>query len=743
MIKIISLFGLAAFLLLLSLGYAQQIDVEPASRPKIGLVLGGGGARGAAHVGVLRQLEAMRIPIDAVAGTSMGAIIGGLYASGTSADEIAQILAEIDWEDAFRNDQPRPDLSFRRKEDDFSFLIDFDLGFRQGRFLIPKGVIYGQKQNRIFRALLWPHITVNDFDDLPIPYRAVTTDIINGETKVMDSGSLINAMRASMSIPGLFPPVEVQGHQLVDGGISNNLPIDVVREMGVDILIVVDVSAPLYSAEDLQTALEITDQVSNVFIKRNTDRQIETLSADDILIKPDLGAFTSADFAKIAEVIPLGRIAAEQQRAQLEVLSLSEVDYQVYENRRRKGRREKPLVIDTVSIETNSDISPRVIAARIRTQPGDILKLMRLEEDLARIYGMQYFERVSADIAEINGKTHLEINAQAKSWGPDYVHFGIELTDDFNGGSEYNLAARFTKTELNTLAAEWRTDIQIGEAPKLVSEIYQPLSVDSRFFLASSLDYEQTGFNQFDNGERIAEFRLTSRTVDLNVGREFGNWGEIRIGVKRGEAVTQLRTGAISLIDQIDEQFDIGQYAFQLRYDKLDNVKFPLMGSRLEIDARFSRYALKASNEFDLYRFGWIGARTRGRYTLLSRLAFGRVEHETAPGIENRFRLGGFLNLSGLSPGELVGPYFAISNLIFYRRFGSVENNLLNVPVYIGGSLEVGNVWQTSSERRNRKLISAGSLFVGVDSFLGPLYLAAGLSGEGKSALYFFLGRGF
>lgn len=714
------------------------------SRPKIGLVLGGGGARGAAHVGVLKVLEEMRIPVDAIAGTSMGAIIGGLYASGMSADEIAHVLTKIDWEDAFRNDQPRPDLSFRRKEDDFSFLIDFDLGLKEGRFLIPKGVLYGQKQNRIFRSLLWPYITLNDFDALPIPYRAVATDIVSGRMQVLDSGSLINAMRASMSIPGLFQPVAWQGRMLVDGGISNNLPIDVGRDMGADILIVVDVNADLHSEEALQTALEITDQVSNVFIKINTDRLIKTLSDKDILIKPDLKGVASTDFSSIARVIPAGHTAAEQHYEQLQKLSLPESDYQLYEKKRRKAQGKRSLKIDAVNIKTNSAVSTDVIATRVLTQPGDFLELEQLEEDLARIYGMQYFEHVDADIVNRDDEIHLDINAQAKFWGPDYLNFGIELTDDFDGSSEYNLVARLTKTELNALAAEWRMDLQIGESPKLSSEIYQPLSADSRFFIASSLSYEQTGFYQFNNGDRIADFTLTSRTMNIDWGREFGNWGELRIGIKRGEAVTQLRTGSPFLIsNEIHGGFDIGQYVLQMRYDKLDNVRFPLKGSRLEIDARFSRFNLNADNEFNLYRFGWLSARTKGRYTVLSRLALGRVVRETAPGIENRFRLGGFLNLSGLNTGERVGPYFAIANLIFYRRFGAMESSILNTPVYIGGSLEAGNVWQTVIERRKRRLISAGSLFVGIDSFLGPIYFAGGLSEDGDTALYFFLGRSF
>ncbi|HXO63181.1 MAG TPA: patatin-like phospholipase family protein, partial [Steroidobacteraceae bacterium] len=281
-----------------------------ARRPRIGLVLSGGGARGVAHVGVLKVLEDMHVPVDAIAGTSMGAVVGGLYASGLSAREIEKIMTSLNWQDAFRDRPPREDLTLRRKQEDQSFLVKFPLGVRGGRILLPKGLIEGQSLNELLRRLTLPVVRITKFDDLPTRFRAVATDLESGEPVVLDSGDLTSAMRASMSAPGIFAPVEREGRILVDGGIADNVPVDIARRMGVDIVIVVDVGAPLLGRDRLKDVTSISNQMLAILIRRNAEQQLATLGPKDVLIAPPLGEASSFDFGAVGRVIGAGEAAA-------------------------------------------------------------------------------------------------------------------------------------------------------------------------------------------------------------------------------------------------------------------------------------------------------------------------------------------------------------------------------------------------------------------------------------------------
>ena len=298
-----------------------------AERPRVGLVLGGGGARGAAHIGVLRELERHRVPIDAIAGTSMGAIVGGLYAAGMSVAELQDVVATLDWADTMSDTPPRKDLSFRRKQDDAHFPIDLELGLRGSELVVPMGVIQGQDLELLLRELTIGVSGISDFDDLPIPFRAVASDIESGEAVILDSGDLAQAIRASMAVPGALAPVRIGDRLLVDGGLVGNLPIDVARTMGVDVVIAVDVEFPLYSADELDSAFAISEQMLTILIHKETRRQIDTLGDDDVLIRPELGTFASSDFGRIADTLEPGAEAARAVSASLRRLTRSESEY--------------------------------------------------------------------------------------------------------------------------------------------------------------------------------------------------------------------------------------------------------------------------------------------------------------------------------------------------------------------------------------------------------------------------------
>ncbi|MBW2506662.1 MAG: patatin-like phospholipase family protein, partial [Deltaproteobacteria bacterium] len=373
---------------------AKSQNVSPAGRPKVCLVLSGGGARGTAHIGVIEVLEEMRIPIDCITGTSMGSIVGGLYASGISPREIKEALAAIDWQDAFNDNIPRKDRSFRRKRDDDLYLIKHKPGMGDdGKIKLPTGFLQGQKIDLIFKELALPVSGIRDFDELSIPFRAVATDITTGEAVVLSSGDLAKSMRASMSVPSIFAPVEMDGRLLVDGGVSNNLPVDVARDMGADIVIAVDISTPLKKREELTSAVSITGQLTGILTRRNTEAQIAILSGKDILIVPDLTGISSADFNESLAAIPKGKAAAEQQREQLAGLAVSQADYGKI-GRAMPERKKISPVIDFVKLDNRSRVSDEVILARIDVKTGEPLDVQALEHDIGIIYGLELFENV-------------------------------------------------------------------------------------------------------------------------------------------------------------------------------------------------------------------------------------------------------------------------------------------------------------------------------------------------------------
>ena len=358
----------AAMLFTMSATIAEEVAPvhaePPAERLRVGLVLGGGGARGAAHIGVLKELERLRIPVDAIAGTSMGAIVGGLYATGMSADELEELVGSLDWAGALSDKPERKDLSFRRKQDESQVPIDFELGVRGTELVLPAGVIQGHKLDLLLRELTLNVSHIDDFDRLPIPFRAIASDIERGEAWVMGSGDLAKSIRASMSVPGVFAPVRIGDRLLVDGGIVGNLPVDVMQDMGVDVIIAVDVEFPLYAREELVSALTISEQMLTILIRKETLRQIERLDADDILIRPELGVFASTNFGEIVETIGPGQAAAREQADKLTAIAVDEATWADY-----VAGRKRPLPpashLAFVPVVHDGKLAPAVLESRL------------------------------------------------------------------------------------------------------------------------------------------------------------------------------------------------------------------------------------------------------------------------------------------------------------------------------------------------------------------------------------------
>jgi len=716
----------------------QRPDLD---RPRIGLVLSGGGARGIAHIGVLKVLEEMRVPIDAIAGTSMGAVIGGLYASGVSADEIEKIMASIDWQDAFRDRPSRADLAFRRKQDDQDFPVRLPLGLKGGKFLLPRGLLQGQKLHQMLRAQMLAVQHVEYFDDLPIPFRAVATDIETGATVILANGDLATALRASMSAPAVFAPVEIDGRLLVDGGIADNLPIEQARAMGADILIVSDVSFPLQTRDELSSPLEISNQMVAILIRRETLRQRALLTSRDTIIEARLAETSSLDFSKVASSIAGGEQAARAAAPQLDALALSPSRY-AESVAQRQAREAPPGQIDFVRVDERSRRYAKTIEGTLKEFVGKPLDVSALEQKITELYGLDLFETLDYRVVREGERSGLEVRARRKSWGPNYIRFALELQDDFEGNNSFNAGARFIVTEVNALNAEWVTDLQVGENPRVRTEFWQPLDYSSRYFIAPQILFEIRNVALLQGQTRIAEYRVRSGEVGLDLGRELGNWGELRLGVRRGEGKASVRVGDPTLPEQ---NFDTGEFFARFAYDELDNVNFPRHGQLFTLQWDAAREALGDDQSADILSMDYLAADTFGRHTVVFWASAGSTvsSESQTPAIEDFFTLGGFLNLSGIAAESIAGPHFGIARLIYYRQIGREGPGFLNVPTYAGVSLEIGNVWQERADAGVSSALKDASLFLGLDTLVGPLYLAAGVDDGGDTAFYLFMGRPF
>lgn len=738
---------LAGMLCVAAPAWSQQPQLQDAAAaPRIGLVLSGGGARGAAHAGVLKVLDELRIPVHAIAGTSMGAVVGGLYASGMSGAQIERELASVDWEDAFSDRPSRRILDFRRKREDREFLVRLPLGLREGRFQLPRGLIQGQKLNQILRRLTLPASQVRDFDQLPVRFRAVATDLESGERVVIDHGDLVTAIRASLSAPGIFAPVEREGRLLVDGGIADNLPVGIVRDMGVDVLIVVDVGFPLSGREALGSVASVSNQMLAILIRREGDRERATLTPQDVVIDPPLGDMSSFDFSRLQRAIGLGEQAARSLAPRLAQLSLGEAEYAAWREARREPDRQHPQVA-FVQVDATSQSYEVPVQALFGSLAGTTFDPAQVERRIDRYYGQGGLEMLDyrfgpAPGADADSPPGLVFSARPNSWGPNYVRFGLRLQDDFAGNSSFDAAVRMKFTELSRAGAEWTWDAQVGGMPRLATEFYLPFSLRQRWFLAPNAEFLIRNIGQVDpdTEEQVGALRVRSGRVGLDLGRMLGNAAELRAGIEHEQGSSRVRLGEAR---SPREEYRLRDLFVRYSLDRFDSVSFPRAGDSLVLEWRGQlddRYQNRVS---DSVRLDWRIAHSWGRSTALLWASGGTLLDARFTNERSHYTLGGFLNLSGLAPDTLSGPHYGITRLIYFRQVGRGGEGFLNVPMYAGVSLEAGNTWQTRSEMSLGSARKDFSVFFGLDTFLGPAYVAAGYDAHGRTAFYLSLGRGF
>lgn len=731
--------GIAVLLVLSIVGpsnvEAQSTDDTP--RPKTALVLSGGGARGGAHLAVLRVLEQERVPIDLIVGTSIGAIVGGLYASGMPVDEIEEALTTVDWEDLFTDRPPRRTVSFRQKQDDDRALFQFEMGVRRNGIVFPAGLVAGQKVDLLFDKLTLSTVAIETFDDLPIPFRAVATDLSSGEVVVLSAGSLSDAMRASMAIPGLLTPVERDGRFLADGGLVRNLPVEEARALGAERIIAVDISSPLEKFSGDSSLFGVAAQSIELLTYANIRTSQELLTADDLLLQPDLGDLEVEDFPRMLEGVSLTRKQLEQTLDQFGPFAVNEQNW----NRWRDGVRSaatklKRPRIDAIRVRGVERVHPKTIARRIRTRSDAELDLVTLEQDLLRIYRLGEFQRVNFNIQRDDEQFVLEIEADEKDWGPNYLRLGLGLESNFEGRSEFTLLGILTRTQINDFGAEWKTTVTVGDVDGLTSEFYQPLSHAGRWFVSPQVEIQRDEFRLFDpNGADVIT------TTDLwrgrfDVGLQFQHFGELRLGTYYGRSNSDSVGGQIG-----NQRRKSAGYRLLGSIDRLDNANFPRRGGVLEFEYRRELVDLGADSPFERLELRWAQAGTLGRNTLVGTAGWGSHLGSALP-TDEQFSIGGFLRVSGLEPEQARGSVFGYAALVYYREVGRMPQ-AVGGGVYIGGAIEAGNVWDEVGLVEFGDLRSSILLYAGADTVFGPVYVGYGLADQGEDAVYLFLGRPF
>lgn len=721
---------LAVFLLPLTC--AAEEHMKP--RPKIGLVLSGGGARGAAHIGVIEVLEELHIPVDCIAGTSMGSIIGGLYAMGTPTRDLESLTTKIDWEKIFSDSIPRKQQYYRRKGGKENYLLRIDIDPEKG-LTLPPGLISGKKLDLTLRSLALG--AGSDFDRFPIPYRAVATNIENGEMVVLARGDLTKSMRASMAIPAVFYPVEIDGRMLVDGGVVRNLPVDVARAMGADVIIAINIGTPLSKRDKLDTFFAIANQTNGFLTNRNTDAQIRTLKNGDILITPDLGDITTASFDRMADAVEVGRKAARKAAAELRRYSVSEKEYQEIRSQQLK-KSTRPGKIFFVEAKEEKLLNTESLARRFRKTVDKPLEPEVLAQDVFEVYKRAEFKDIDFRLVQRDGKPGIELDPVERKRFQRHFEVGFQLDNDFEGNTSYDILLDYYLSQINSLDAEWKNSFRLGSERQAFSEFYQPLDTSGwRFFLAPYVRYDAIPLYLFEDDDKIAKYRITEYTGGLDLGFQLNQYGETRLGVLKGKIRNSVDVGDQDLPENT---FRNGAYKAALVIDQIDNPSFPRSGLLLKSTLYAGRTSLGADEEYNLVQNTFVKPIAFGRSTFILKGRWDSVLNSTRE-FNNAFFLGGLFNLSGFTQNQLHGKQLLYGEVIYY--FKVLKKKVFGNDLFVGATYEAGNTWDKRSEVSTQDLIKSGSIFLGSASVIGPIYLGFGHAEGGNDAAYLYIGALF
>ncbi|WP_413582402.1 patatin-like phospholipase family protein [Bdellovibrio sp. HCB288] len=700
-------------------------------RPRIGLVLGGGGARGLSHVGVLEVLEQNRIPVDCIVGTSIGSLVGAGYAVGRTPQEMKEHIQAADWSRMFLARPPRKAFPFRRKQDDSLSMLGVEVGLSdKGQVLLPRAAISTQEIEYFLRTLTYGS-TYPKFDNLPIPYRAIATNLVNGEMVVLGNGDLVTAMRASMAVPGVFPAVPSEGRLLADGGLVRNLPVDTARQLCADVVVVVDVSSAPLQQEEIGSIFSVMDQYTRLMMIQNVHPQLKSLTAKDVLISPVFKDLGSTDFGKSEPLIKAGAEAAQKAMPGLARYSLPESEYAKWKADREK-KKYTPKSLAKVSVGESGWVNPQTLVGELKVKTGEAFPIDSFHDQLMSLYATGDYSQLDYELHDGPLGQELLVLPIEKSWGPNYLNFGLSLGTDFESSYPWNLTAMYRRTWVNSLGAEWKTILQAGNSSRFNTEFYQPLGVGKSGFVAPHFKYYRLPLAIWQDGEEVAKYQYSKLTagVDIGAGSRFG---ELRFGPSYNVYRASQSIGPAVLPDS--RTYDYG-LRLNLFYDQLDNYFFPTDGQYFDL---YGYYSLGASE--DIKNYGVYGLQFRDAFRAGKGAVQITVKGQTSSGdstvLADVSWLGGFLNLSSFHYQELIGDQLAYGSVQYYHPTGLLSGS------YWGVAAESGRVFNYFDERLADQWHYSGTMYIAYDSFLGPMYFATAYGDNEVWSFYFMLGKQF
>ena len=700
------------------------------TRPRIGLVLGGGGARGAAHIGVLEALEKYRVPVDCVAGTSMGGLVAGAWAAGMPPAKMREALAAADWSDMFLDNPEYSELSHRNKQVARQFLPGSESGVSANGVQYQSSVVAGQKIKLFFNQLVRANQGERNIEDLPLPLSVVATDIGTGERVVFRNGPLTTAMRASMAVPGLIAPVDHDGRKLVDGGLVDNLPIAEVRERcQADVVIAVNVGSPLLKPEEIGSLLTISAQMIGILTEQNVARSKALLKTGDIYVQPALDGITAGNFDKHAEAAERGRAALESLAEKLAALSLPAEQYAAWWQRIEVLRRQSPR-IDEIQVAGLQRVNPAALERHLSIRPGDTIRPTTINHDLLRTYGDGWYESVDYTVVNERERNVLRVMPVEKRWGPDYMRLGLNLEADDKQGSTFGLRAGLHQTWLNSLGGDILYYGEIGTNTRAGIDYYQPLDARQETFVQGMAGIGRRRLNVYEDDKRLAQYLVTESHLRAYAGLNAGLLGPVRAGWVQRRWSYDPDIGS-PLLPKAD--VDYGGWQVRADFDQFDRLYFPTRGWSANLswfDSPKMNYSRADADLRGAYAFGGTVFNARVRYSGSPR---GNLP------VFDAANLGGFQNMAAFATEQIIGDDIRYAGLSAERIIGRLPLGLRG-DMRIGLAFEAARVGQRYTETHLPSLIDSSSVYVGGETPFGPAYLGFGYSSSGVSKVFLFVG---
>lgn len=712
-----------------------QSTAPRTGKPKLALVLSGGGAMGIAHVGAIQELERLGIRPDLVVGTSMGSIVGGLYASGMNGAELQRTVETMNWDEIFDTSTPRTGLNYREKQLQADFPVKPSVGVVKGKLRAPDALLSDANLLLQLRRVLGARSAVESFDQLPIPFRAVATDIETGLKVVIDHGELAGAMRASMSVPGVFAPYHWEGKKLVDGGMADNVPIDVARDLGADVVIVVATQTPLAKGEDVRSVPQVLGQTVTLLILANERAQLATLKPTDVLVSINTSPLGAADFKKGAELIEIGRKATLTKEADLQrVAQVRGGPVQVV------AVAKPPPVIDYVRVENDSKLSDDILLRKLDHFPGKPMDPGAVVDAMQELYALGVFTRVDYTVEQRDGKTGLVVHAEQRPGDANRLRPAITIAATGEGRSSFDLSLEYRRLQLDPYGSEARFVGTLGDRKRLFAEYFKVLDSRRDWFVAPSVDVQKRPVPVYDSsGYRLGEYDVTYGLATLAAGRQFGTFGEIRAGVQIGVGEAEVQEGVL-LPEDLD--LDVGRIFVSGGVDTLDNPFFPTRGYTVRGNWNLGRTELGDVADYQTVEAGALVALGSRRDTVILNVAGGDAVDGRLP-VSSLYTLGGPFSFPGFNVDELSGETYAVARAMYRRRLTDNSESLFNLPLYAGVTVVAGNTFARHGDFDFDDMRIGGSVFLGADTVIGPVFVSVGAADGGRTAVYLFVGKPF